>query len=358
MNKELSFNYVIFDNNTNSFYKLTLNDLLNKSFIQVNNPPMGDRCFFERLLYKFHVSEHFRLPFKSIWNKRIFRNCFGNDKPICFLFSSDLITLKRLKFFEFLKSEYKDCKLVYYCRDLFDLYFKRYKDFDLDYIKKTFDVILNYDLSQVLKYDLTFYPDFESMIDLSKYKGDDVKDVVFVGAAKGRLDMVLNCYNYLTNNNISCDFYIVGAPKDVKSKYPGIVFSDKWLSYDQVLTKIANARCILEIIQENSVGYSARAMKAFGYNKQLITTSSTVKFTRFFDNYNVQCISDPRDINIEALNEKKTVDYHYKDEFSPIKMIEFLDALFVNHTSAAEFFSDWIDLESFKEYLQNSVSIK
>lgn len=349
---ELDYNYVLFDHNKEVFYKLTLTDLFDKPFVRVYNPPMSDKNWFERLLYRFHVSEHFILPFKSIWNKRLFTHKFNNNKPICFLFSSNLFNLNRLGFFNYLRKKYKNCKLVYYCRDLYSIYFRRYKGFDDKWMKETFDVILNYDLKQVIKYNLTFYSDFESMFDLSKYESDNKSDVIFVGAAKGRLNKILDCYNYMTNKGLNCDFYIVGAPEEIKAKYPNIVFSDKWLDYENVLIKIANTKCILEIVQEDSIGYSARAMKAFGYNKKLVTNSPTIRFTRFFDNHDVQVINEANDINISAIKDSNEVNYHYKNEFSPLKVIEFLDLLLTGRTTPEDYYSSWLDLKGYKHFCE------
>ena len=225
-------------------------------------------------------------------------------------------------------------------------------------MKKIFDLILNYDLNQVVKYGLTFYPDFESMIDISCYQKEEKSDVVFVGLAKGRLPIILDCYNLFINRGLRCDFYIVGAPENIVHDYPGIVFSDSYLDYYSVLSKIANTKCILEVIQDSSIGWSARAMKAFGYNKKLVTDAEAIRFTRFYDGHNVQVFDNTDEINVDAIKDNSLVNYNYSDEFSPLRMIEYIDLLLSGKSTTEEYFSEWLDYDKYLDYVIRNQSLR
>ena len=199
---EHKYNYVIFDDNEDSFYKDTLLDFYKLSNVKVVNPPLSDKSGLVRLLFKIHVSEKtakiIKLPFKRIWRKHLFKNTFLNSKPMCFMFCNSLYKLRWTGFFEYLKKEYPGCKLVYYCRDLFKYCFSRYKRFEPEYLYKTFDYVLTYDMKDSIKYGLTFYSDFETIHDSPISCTIDNK-VVFVGAARDRLDTILNVFRFIFN---------------------------------------------------------------------------------------------------------------------------------------------------------------
>ena len=356
--QELHCNYVIFDDMRNEFYRTTLKDLYGYSNVIVKNPPLGDEPAIIRALYRVHVSDHFdkfiNLPFKSLWNKKLAENSFDDSKPICFFFSSGMYYARRLGFFEYLKKEYPGCKLVFCCRDLFSLFKERYRNFDEQYVKDTFDLILNYDIREVKKHGLVFYPDFESTVNIGDGGGEGT-DVVFVGAAKNRLNLILQTYEVLDKAGLACDFNITEVEDEqIKAKYPRINFMDKWMPYHEVLDRIARSRCILEIIQDNSVGWSARAMKAFMYNKKLITNAKAVRYTRFFDGKDVQYFESPDTIDTDAIKDPAMPDFRYNGEYSPRSVLQYVDEMLCNDTTQTQFFSDWLNLESYCNQLADS----
>lgn len=350
---DTEYNYVVFEDNTNPFYKTTLGDLYSLENVKVFCPIFDDKPAIVQELFRFHVSERVlkrvRLPFKSFWNRHIFKDSFNNDKPICFLFSSSLYKLRWTGYFEYLRKNYKGCKFVYYCRDLFDWYFTRYYKFDFAYLKNTFDLILTYDILDSIKYDLVFYPDFESMVIDGQENNDSVNQVLFIGSARNRLRLILDVYQYLTINNIKCDFYITGVPKEDRIESSGLCFADKWLPYSTVIDRTKHSSCILEIVQNHSAGYSARAMKAIGYNKKLISNAIAIRHTRFYDGKNIQYIDKPSDIDINCLLNNSIPNYGYRDEFSPVSLINFVDEFFASGITPEQYYHSWFDLVGYKE---------
>lgn len=357
----MNYNYVIFDDNTDVFYKTTLQDLFGKENIKVYCPLLNDRPKIVQNLFRVHISEktmrYVVLPLKSIWNKHIFSSSFIDDKPICFVFANSTYKLRWCGYFDYLKQNFPGCKLVYYCRDLFDYYKDRYRGFDEEYLKRTFDAILTYDMLDVINHNLVFYPDFESMVSSDFNQKHENNKVLFIGQARDRLKLILDVYHRLTDNGIPCDFYLTGVDEKLRFEGPGIVFADKWMPYTEVVDKTIKAGCILEIVQENTVGYSARAMKAIGYNKRLITNSIAVKYTRFYDDKNIQYFSNANDIDVMALKEKHYPDYHYNNEFSPLRMLDFLDKYFTEKITDEEYYGNWFDLKTYKNELLNNKNL-
>ena len=88
-------------------------------------------------------------------------------------------------------------------------------------------------------------------------------------------------------------------------------------------------------------------MKAFIYDKKLITNSKAVTFTRFFDNKNVQFFTNISDINIDYIKDKKMPRYDYNDEFSPRSVIRYIDGLLTGKCDSYSFFNNWLDLNKY-----------
>ena len=61
------------------------------------------------------------------------------------------------------------------------------------------------------------------------------------------------------------------------------------------------------------------------FNKKLITDNAAVKESKFYTPNNIQCISTISDISPDFVKNTDIVDYHYKDEFSPVHLIEKID---------------------------------
>lgn len=353
-NYNYKYNYVFFSNNKHEFYHIGHNPINGKVSVRYYDFPLCAESKFLRFLYRVHNSErikkHIELPFKKVWNRILFREHFDNEKPICFVFSCETYYFCEVGFFEYLRKKYPDCKLMFLCTDKFDLIRQRYKMFDENYLRQAFDFILTYEVFDVKKYGLTYFQFFNPISKSSSLKVMETQnpiiknDVVFVGEAKDRLPIILSVYDYLTNKGLVCDFYIAFAPQDVRQKYPGIQFGDSWIPYKDVIMKIKQSRCILDVVQGDSIGINARAIRAFEYNKKLISNCLGIKNCKLNDGRNVQFFDKVETINSDVIKNDSSPNYMFENLVSELSPYRYLDLIIQNETIPQIYYKQWIDL--------------
>ena len=323
-------NYVIFWG-PQDYYRIAFSDfskLSNVRYIDGIENIIGDK------LYKFHIIHHsskinsfISLPFRKVWRKYYFTPDFDDDNPSCFIFHGRYYWMKSIGYFDYLKEKYPGSKCIFLLWDTVDSYIKYYKgksygDFDIEYIKNTFDRVLTYNRLDSLNYGFEYYPSIYSNIDLSEISPS--YDAFFIGKAKDRLDEIHHIYHSLTTKGFKCDFYVSGV-EDLDQRYKETIHYNEFLSYKQVLDHIKNSKGIVEITQGGVDGFTFRLNEALISDKNLITNNSIVENMPYRNSRKIIKIQ-----NIDTLTKDKFDQYYhesfnYKDDYSPIKFIEYLD---------------------------------
>lgn len=152
---------------------------------------------------------------------------------------------------------------------------------------------------------------------------NDIYSIAF--ASKDRYDLYVKLYSHLTNNGCICNFNL--RVYDNVSKYiKGINYLDKVLKpYDAIISDIQNSKCILEILRDKQRGPSLRYFEAVCYNKKLLTNNPAIVSFPYYNEKYMRVFDKPEDIDLNWLKEDITnVEYHYKGDFSPTKLIDFL----------------------------------
>ena len=320
---ELKHNYLVFCQQDDA-YGLTKDgynyicwgDLLNQKKISVAFRPFGHYPLYIQRLYHSYKDCHF--PLKYLY-PFFCKNPFPK-KNLCIL----LIRFPSLEYLRWLRKKYKNAKIVLFLRDLYET-----KHPLIDYYKeeKLIDVWVTYDENEAEKYNMFFHPEVESKIDLTGVDTTIHQTVFFAGYAKDRLPLLLETYDKLTSAGFSCKFYIVSDGHDKKDERPGIVYPSSKITYKQILITSIQSDCILEICQEGAVGNTARFLEAVMYNKKLLTNNSTLIKDAFYKKDFIQVFNTADEIDLDFFNSKTKVDYGYKDEFSPLHLLEFIDSI-------------------------------
>lgn len=321
----LSYNFVVFGAK-DDFYKISYRNVNKTSCTRYISKNIDTDNKILNFLYKMHCSQTankiVRLPFKSVWNKHYFKKQFEKDAPICFLFFSNHISKLDHGFDKYLRKKYPDCKLVIFYQDLIvgkkKTLFEKYRD--------RFDLILSFDQKNASDYGLIYYPlvytpeEFETEGELPK------SDVFFVGKAKNRLSEILTAYEKLSEAGLVCDFHIVGVP-EAERKYADKINYCSQMSYVENIKHIKATSCLLEIMQQGGHGYTLRACEAIAYGKRMITNNPEIMGAPFYRPELISVFENPEDIDAEFVkNGEFVVDYGYKEELSPLKMLEFVES--------------------------------
>lgn len=327
--KKLYYNYVVFNTfesglklNPNGYYTICLRDLDDIEGIEPIYYPLQHKNIVLRFLYSIHhskkINKYIRLPFKQIWFPYMFSGNFNNTKNLCFVFVGRL----SLEYCNYLKHKYPNCKLVLLYRDLKMVTDKLHPNLSNNPI---FDIHMSIDAVESDKYGWIHFDEFESKIEVPRSSNYPESDIYFAGKAKDRLARLMRAYEIFTNAGLKCKYYLTDVPYSKRKDLPGVEYADKFMSYTEMLYHTVNSRCILEINQEEAVGFTSRFLEAIMFNKRLITDNKDVMKSKFYTPENILCVNNIDDINPSFVTNDNLVNYHYKNEFSPIHLIEKID---------------------------------
>lgn len=330
----MKYNYIFFNSgssngykhDSDSYYYICSLDLAKMEQVQVNPYPLDWAPFVIRFIYKIHMNRHINsylnLPFKSFWHKYYFKNKFKDNKPLCFVLQGLSLPIEYL---EWLKKRYPNSKIVLILRDLISLSIKRNCNFKKA-VYNYCDLVMSYDAGDVLKYKIPHFDEFESKIDIPKCENYPECDVFFAGVVKNRLPKLMTIYNILTSSGLKVHYYLIGVPEEIQKPFDGIVYTKKYMTYREMLYHTVNCRCVLDVNQDNALGYTSRFLEAIMYNKLLIADNTYIKTSKFYNPKYIQIYDDWNELDPEFVKkDEKQVDYNYNNEFSPIHLINQID---------------------------------
>lgn len=225
------------------------------------------------------IFSSWRLPFPWIrgkvvgffyWN-RIFSQLIKtkDSKSNCFIIYGRILDIYGPSIFCYLEKFAPKSIKICYLGDVVSSF-----RFKLESIKNKFDFIYSLDRKDSKKHNIGFIQEPYSFRQLPKDK--EIYDVLFIGAAKNRLDKIITIYEKLVGLGYDCLFYIVGVP-DNKKKYESDIHYNQYLDYKTVLKFISQSRCLLEVLQDDADTTTTRYSEALLYGKYLLTDSAYLK---------------------------------------------------------------------------------
>ena len=275
----------------------------------------------------YKIAKKINLPFKSIWYdlSEIEINDEDNYTIIMLpnvFFDFDISIIKKL-------AKKKNVKLVLILLDTVGVNTPTGKMIDRIYKEPIWDYIFTYDLEDSKKYNFIYLNEHY----YSKPKIEENKDVIydayFIGALKpGRTVELITLFEKLTSNNVNTRFDIV--KNDIHYlQYQKENFNiySKRLKYRDSLTNTTHANCIIEFLQKGQNAQSLRYFEAVVFNKKLLTTNKNVKKLSFYDGRYMKVFESFNDIDFEWVKKKENINYNYKDQFSPVHIIEELEKM-------------------------------
>ena len=134
-------------------------------------------------------------------------------------------------------------------------------------------------------------------------------DIIFVGKAKERENLILKIESLCKKENLKTDFTIVKSERD-------------YVTYNDYMKRVFNAKCILDITNEGQTGLTLRFMEALFTHKKIITNNEFVKKYDFYDERNILVIKNDDITGIrEFLNSpvyeisEEKIDYYNLEEW-------------------------------------------
>ena len=162
-----------------------------------------------------------------------------------------------------LRAKYLGCQLFCYYGDLIEKY-----AFSLEKSASAFDAVFTFDEKQAEIAPLRF---LQGPLENIGYSAKEILyDVVFVGEAKQRLELIMDVYRQLKARGFCCKFHIRGVPKEKQAHYGDIVY--RGMPYSELLELDKQSHCILEIMQgDDAYSPTTRRAEAMLLGKNLLT---------------------------------------------------------------------------------------
>lgn len=285
--------------------------------VQINNPII-------KFLYRAHMSYAIfckvRLPFKSIWDKFcMLDSVIPTDKECYIVIVNGVIH----RFTSEYLNRIEEMNNVHLCLLLIDPLDMIVENSKRIFREVHFEQIYSFQKRDCKKYGFYYTNTIYSKCSIAKK--EVLNDLYFIGVDKGRIEKIYIIYKKITDLGYKCDFTVVvnkGQLKNYCSKYPGINFIDKRISYDEILDRVMASRGILEVMQDGQDGATMRFYEALFYNKYLITNNKSVLNHPYYNAKYMQVIKDSNDIDINRFGNLEQVDYKYDGKLSPIYLFD------------------------------------
>ena len=273
----------------------------------------------------------FREPIENLAFGNYFQKEFGNSNPIIFFIFAEFYNwMKAIGYFDYLRHNYPNCKLVLYLTNPIHTYQKYANIFinekSVREIRSEFDCILTYNKFDEINFGFTFFCGAYSILPFERQP--EIYDIFFIGVAKDRLDKIHAYYEYFKGNGFKCNFYVTDVPDELQ-KFPKLIHYNKRLSYLEVLNHVIHSKGILEVAQGGNYGLTLRYFEALVYDKNFITDNgifSDEKFASpklfYIPPYSKFNIDREKYLAVAKLSN------NYKNQYSPVRYLEFLESLF------------------------------
>lgn len=320
---EYKYNYVIAGGG--GFYSVAYRDIVDlenvsyhEGYISKQYPSWVNLLF--RINFNLLLNKYVKTPLKYFVYPRLYPHNFSKKKPICYIFFQKEFAVINSSYLEYIKKTDPEAKLVLYFQDLVS----SLKYYNIEEYKKRFDFILSYDKKDCEKYNLYYCPTPYSKIDLVPSRNDQV-DVYFCGAGKNRYQTILDVYRKCRQHDIKCKFIITGVPEERKIYGEGLIY-DTPISYVDNLKNVINSKCILEVMQENAIGFTPRLWEAIFYGKHLLTNNEEVKNTDYYSSENIHFIKSGTN-GFEWINNKAVYNQDLIRNNSPQKILDIIETI-------------------------------
>ena len=319
----------------NDLYKFSYSDLKKIDWAIYIPGMYSNLSKLGQFLFRFHTWKKLNnivsLPFISVWNKYLLEHIpFHKEENVCFILQAPWVEYEnQLHLSNYLRTNYKNSRIVWFISDLIATRSMREGGpLPMAELRTKYDLILSFDHNDCKRYGLTYHP-----LVFSSYEGDiqemPYSDVYFLGKAKNRQKEIIKVYELLKSYGLRCDFHIVGVPLN-EQVYKDEIDYDPHISYLDNLQHVLHTKCLLEIMQKDGTGFTQRGCEAVCLNKRLLTNNTNIREAPFYNSAYISDFVDVEDIDagfIKDIPNDCTVDYRYKDNFSPIKLLKFIDNL-------------------------------
>lgn len=261
-----------------------------------------------RIHYSIKVNQMLNLPLKSMWFP-LFAKTISEHKnePVVIIIYDRNRLGNNPEFLSYLRNYYSECTLVYMFTNVVRISGANNNGF-VGELKSYYDIVYAFDPADAQKYGFSYSPLLYSRNCVEIEEGKEEEDVFYVGRAKDRYAMLISVYEKLKALHKTRDFFIFNVPI-TQQLYADEITYNRLIPYEECLKHIATAKCLLDVIQGESEGFTIKVCEAIAYDKLLITTNKNIRNAPFYDERFMKIIDSADDIDEAFFENAGKVNY-------------------------------------------------
>ncbi len=321
------------------WFDYLFSDLKNHSKVKVGKTkfcPCCENKFYDILCHLVFGYKFGKKYNQNLWARIVIKLICHKIKKIyptnvvC-IFNCKNLFAHNLLFLSELKKTNPNCKTVYWFTDIVSAVqhtLRHFPDIKLLDICNNYDLVITYDPYDAKKYGFQ-YIETPYSINRSLYvsQKNDI-DLFYIGKAKienkERFDKIIRIYESAKNKNLHVNFFVAEVPQRLQ-KYKDEIHYIKFMPYEEVLDKLQNCNCILEVSQKEETGTTLRFFESIVFNKKLIFTNPSMQNHPYFNKNNMHyldCSKPQIDLDIDFIKSPAIPDTTTIQQLSPKLFLE------------------------------------
>lgn len=322
MMRKNDFSYVVFG--CGSYYKRMfdgIDSMENCQYCYEELDHFLNRVPFQNFLYHATTSAKFKrlvgIKASDLWNTHWMRYEFNDNRitgrKILFLFLQNNKYAHDEVFLMYLKNKFPNSKNIFWITNTLETHQE-----DLNFLKRCYDVIMTF--SEIDARDNGFYY-HQWCYKQVRLKRTKKNDLFFCGWDKGRGRKLVDIYEYLIANGVKCDFTILKADKETP-KVDGIRYSDRYIDYDEVFSRMLESNCLLEIMPgHKDPAPTLRVAEAIAMSRKLLTNNTRFQSNVLYNPQQMKIVTDAKLIDLNWLTDKSIEGFTDVDNLSPDRFL-------------------------------------
>ena len=146
-----------------------------------------------------------------------------------------------------------------------------------------------------------------------------------MGRIKDRKDCIFSIYDRFISLGLTCDFNLLDVPTNQR-KDNGIHYLNNKMEYKENIKHIMKTKCIIDIIQSGTTGFTYRLWEAIAYDKHILSNNFEIKNSKFYDVDAMHFFNKDTDISDSFIKSiRKHVISKTKELINPYNFIMFID---------------------------------
>lgn len=259
------------------------------------------------------------LPFKGIWYKQYYPIPYKAEDEYVFIFFFRWYPIFNNGYIDYLRKRYPGCKCVLFLQDI-----NNARKLNIAFEKTLFDHIMVFERNFAHENNIEYYP-LVYGAGYTKTNEERPIDLLFVGGAKGRYQLLKSIYKRLSEQGINCQFYLSNMDETPDPGETGIHIVNR-VPYVENIKLLLQSKCVLDIVPPNTNCNTLRMSEAIAYDIRVLTNNQHIIEEEYYRPALISTYTSPDDINIGFLKQPYSgVDYKYKDRIGAKAFLNHLD---------------------------------